>query len=523
MLEEAHGSRYITALREHWLLIVGVTLAAVAAAAVYSFTAPKAYEAKSELLVTPVSSSDDMFFGLDTLRESTSNPDGSVLVVARLVETADVARAVAARLGGDRGALLESVEVKPVTQANIVTITATATTASRAADVANAFANETIALQTAKFQRQLGDLIERLSDQLRAIPAAQRGSTEAADLRARLATLRLLVGDKDPTLEVFTRAAPPASAAWPRPVLSIGVALLAGLLLGLGAALGLEFGDPRIKHEDELVFGQRLRILTRVPRLLQAEARDYLAARRPLPEHAWEAWRTLRATLATAGRDGGFPRTILVTSATPGEGKTMTAANLSIVLAAGGLRVVLVDADLRRPMLGTVFGVPTPSTALADLVKNDDVEVSLVRAPGHGDRLRLLLGRVDDADLVDHLDPRRIERVLAQVREEADVVVIDSPALTEVADALTLADAAEAVVVAVRLGHTRRDRLNELRRLLSQRGVALTGVVVTSRKRGARQSHYYQPSRELSPVEANPQLAAAARERRGPRRRQPIG
>ena len=142
---------------------------------------------------------------------------------------------------------------------------------------------------------------------------------------------------------------------WPRPKLSIAVALFAALLLGSGAALASELISPRVNRAEELLLEQRLPILARIPRMPRRAIARYLTGRERLPGTAWEAYRTLRASLATAGRNGGFPRTILVWSSIPGEGKTLTSVNLAITMALSGVRVVLVDADLRRPMIATAF------------------------------------------------------------------------------------------------------------------------------------------------------------------------
>ena len=169
----------------------------------------------------------------------------------------------------------------------------------------------------------------------------------------------------------------------------------------------------------------------------------------------------------------------------------MTSVNLAIGLANGGMRVILGDGDLRRPMVATLFGVAARTRGFADVLSGAaTVDEAVVPAPGHGDRLRLLLASPEAAQLVDLLDPARVERVLSELRLAADVVVIDSPPLTEVADALTLADEVDALIVAVRLGRTRRDRLNELRRILAQRGVSPVGFVVTTRK-PVRGGYYY--------------------------------
>jgi capsular exopolysaccharide synthesis family protein len=214
-----------------------------------------------------------------------------------------------------------------------------------------------------------------------------------------------------------------------------------------------------------------------VPRAPVRRVRAYLSGSGTLPADLWEAYRVLRASLS-----GRRTNTVLVTSAMQGEGKTMTAVNLAIVLAASGLRVVLVDGDLRRPMVGRVFGVQSDADGFAELlfgrVAPRDV---LVAAPGYGQTLRLLVpGPSRPLDL---LEPRRIRSMLDNLRAECDVVVIDSPALLEFADAIALAKAVDTVLLAVRIGQSRRDKLDELTRRLAHENIEPVGFVVTGRSR----------------------------------------
>jgi tyrosine-protein kinase len=509
--ERQGAARYLHALREHWLLILGIVVVAVAAAVAYSLLAEKRYEAEADILVTPVSADDDTFLGIGLLRES-ADQTRTVLTAARLIRTPQVADGVRERLGLDatRKEILDSVEVTPLGQANIVAVKAEADTAQGAADLANAFAEELVEQRTAQFQDELQAAIDRLSARFAALPEDARDSAEGAAVAQRLAELESLEGARDPTLQISSAAVPPDSPSWPRPVLSVAVALLAALLLGSGLALALELVSPRLTREDELVFGHRLPILARVPRLRGKVARGFLSGREPLPAEAREAYRTLRASLATAGPNGGFPRSILVTSAMPGEGKTMTAGNLATTLALSGMRVVLVDGDLRRPMVATLFRVPARAAGLASvLAGHAEVYDALVSAPGADSRLRLLLATAGQEHLIDLLQPSRVERVLAELLEEADVVVVDSAPLTQVADALVLADAVDVVVIAVRLGTTRRDKLAELRRMLLQRGISPVGFVVTSRRKSRGDAYYGHRSGESPPVEQRPGASLA--------------
>ena len=247
-----------------------------------------------------------------------------------------------------------------------------------------------------------------------------------------------------------------------RPTLTLAVALVVGLLLGLAAAVTLEVVNPRFTREEELTRAHRLPVLARVPRLPARAVESYFLGQGPLPREAWKAYRTLRAVLANAGGNGDrFPASIVVTSAGPRDGKTLTAVNLAIALSSAGLNVTLVDADLPRPMIGSIFNVV-----------------------GHRDGVMHLLNEL-------HLyETQRVKQVLDRLGRECDVVVIDTPPLPEVAEAVAFADASEAVVICARIGHTRRDKLAELRDLLGRRGVVPLGFFVTSRRGAGRSSDH---------------------------------
>src|SRR4029077_9864705 len=131
------ASRYLGALREHWVLIVALVVIAVGSAAVYSYTAPKKYKAESDLLVSP--QSDSAFDGLPVIRESNGLTSG-VLTAARLIKTPQVGERVRTGQpsGLGRDALLGSIDAQPISQSNIIAIVATAGSPTRAARIANA-------------------------------------------------------------------------------------------------------------------------------------------------------------------------------------------------------------------------------------------------------------------------------------------------------------------------------------------------------------------------------------------------
>jgi Mrp family chromosome partitioning ATPase/capsular polysaccharide biosynthesis protein len=491
---ERGSIRYLAAIREHWLVIVAIVITAVAWAAVYSFTAAKQYKAEASLLVTPISGSDPTYLGTGLLSESGSQVRGA-LTIAQLVRTPQTAVRANAILGRELSTqqLLGMISVNPIGQSDIVTVVANAGDPTFAADVANAFARAIVDLRTAEIAQNVKGIVKQLSQRLAVIPAADRSTSASAQaIQTRLVNLQSLLNQPDPTLRVVDAAVPPTAASWPKPKLSIAIAFLAALILGIGIALALEFLAPDVKNEEELLFEQRLPVLARVPRMRRHAARAYMAGAEPLPAEAWEAYRTLRASLAIAGKDGGFPSTVLVTSAAPAEGKTMTAMNLSLTLVRAGLRVILVDGDFRRPMIASAFGVAANRRGLAQLLTGGGDPARLyVPAPGYEKSLLLLISQPEDASLVDLLEPRRLADVMEKLRERADVVVIDSPPFSDAAEVIAYAEVADVTLIAIRLGRTRRDKLNDLCRALVQRRLSPAGFVVTTRRRPRASAYSY--------------------------------
>jgi capsular exopolysaccharide synthesis family protein len=500
--EERRGVvRYVQAFRQHWWLIFLLVILATGGAAVYSQTAAKRYKASADILVDPFESSDSLFRGFHVLRQPL---DGSspVVTAIRVLRSHENFRATEQRLDPRcRGA---SLSIDPLTQADIVSVTGTSSEPNCAALAANTFARVAIGERTASFQKELTARIRQLRERADAIPVTDRQANfEYATLKQNIANLEGYRGSSDPTLRILTEAVPPESPVWPRPVLSVVVALIASLLLGGGLAVAFDLVNPRVSREEELKLVHRLPILARIPRLYRGIAHGYLSGEASLPSGAWKGYRTLRAVLASAGNDGGFPKSIMVTSASPGDGKTMTAVNLAITLASADMRVILVDGDFHRPMIGSIFNVTARRDGFLRLLSGRDEKTAVVSSP-NDPRLRLVLSNREQAHHVHLLDTERFSEFLRKVGQQCDIVVIDSPPLPEVAEALAMAGAVDAVLISVRLGHTRREKLAQLRELLARRGVSPLGFVLTTRERsrGQDEAYDYDYSREISTVPA---------------------
>lgn len=475
---------YWHALRTHRLLIVSVTALALLVALLLVVTATKRYNATADLQIQPRGA----FTAGDPLQGSPvffQPADGSSAAVAaaRVFSSSEYlgrfSQSYAYHRLDPRGQNV-SISAVPLSQADLVAIQVSAPSGKLAADVANGFVSFVTAQRRAAFETWL---VQRIRDIRGAMHGLPHQSVQYADLAATVSTLRSYHGGGDPTVIDFTSASAPVSASWPRPKSTLGVALIVGLLLGLAGAVALEVLSPRFTREEELIQAHRLPVLARIPRLPARAVQGYFLGRGPLPREAWKAYRTLRAVLANAGGNGDrFPASIVVTSAGPGDGKTLTAVNLAIALSSAGLNVTLVDADLPRPMVGTIFNVVGHRDGVVHLLNNPDApRTGAVAAPLHA-RLQLLLASEEQMHELHLFDTQRVKELLQRLAKESDVVVIDTPPLPEVAEAVAFADASEAVVVCVRVGHTRRDKLAELRDLLGRRGVTPLGFFVTARR-----------------------------------------
>lgn len=206
--------------------IVALAAVAAGAAAAYSLAATKRYEARAELLVSPLPANDKTFEGFGLPREGGAAAE----TIARLVRTPEVAEAVQAQLG-----LGGSVSSHRVDGSQLVAVVGKASSAARAAQIANGFADALVAERTARFQATLATVIRRLRARLR---AGAGGVGERRALGRRLSVLTGLVATRDPTLEVATTAVAPSDPAWPRPWLIIPLAAAAALAVAtLAAAL----------------------------------------------------------------------------------------------------------------------------------------------------------------------------------------------------------------------------------------------------------------------------------------------
>ena len=229
----------------------------------------------------------------------------------------------------------------------------------------------------------------------------------------------------------------------------------------------------------------------------------YTAPRSP----AAEAYRTLRTNLEGAAADhgGGLRRRVLLTSPGPGEGKSTAVANLAVVLAQGGRKVVLVDADLRRAAQHTLFGLregPGLSTLLASPAALEDSAAELPLQPTAVDGLWLLTSGPPPPNPTELLGSPRMEAVLERLAARADVVLLDTPPVVPFADAAVLSRRVDGVLLVVGAGTVKRDLARKARAQLEAVQAPVLGVVVVDLDFDAAPfAAYYDGQSEGAPPE----------------------
>lgn len=495
--EDQEGlKRYVETVRERFWIILAAVLVTTGIAILYVATATKTYDATTDMLITPITGDDPVLTSLGLLRES-ADPTRDVQTASQLIANIDVARRAAADLdsGESPEDLLAAVSAEPVANSNIVAVTATETSALYAQEVANAFAKAAVDERTARLHAQIETRLPRLEAIAAASPSEGVSEAGGVSVAAQIAELQALRSGPDPTMRIQTRASLPTTPASPKPTLSVIAGLIAGLILGIGGAFALQVLDPRLRRESQLRRLYRLPVLARIPKAPRNRSDRPLAPGRTSPFIS-EAYRTLRATLAgpTSRDDSGRGRVILVTGSSPSEGKTTSAVNLAASLALLGKRVVLIESDLRRPVLGRLFGAqPENGGVVSVLIGKARLPEALVQTETYGANLQLLLAEPDYREgwITDLFSTPAAAEMIDTAREVADFVIIDSPPINEVVDALPLAMAADDVLLVVRLGRSRLDKLHELGELLAENAVAPTGFIVIGTKRPAKGQYHY--------------------------------
>lgn len=472
-------ARYLATLRAHIKLIILCVIVTFAASVAYVRLAPKSYTATAQMLVTALPSQDSALETVpgNLLLHASGDPTTDVLTAASLVHTQRIAQATATALGSKQSAaqILQSVSVVPTDQSNVLSVSASSPDPRQAQRLVNTFANQIVAVRTAQLHAYVAKVLPGLKTTLAHSPAATTTGGSLADVVQQLAALQ---AGGDPSVTVSSPATVPTAPTSPKTSLSLVAGILIGLLVGCALAFGIDALDPPVRNEGELRerFGVAP-VLARIPQRTGAPRPGPLTPM-DLSAAALEQYRTLRATIPMRSQQGKA-HSFLVCSASQAEGKSTSAISLAAVLAQSGVDVLLIDADLRRPSVGTALGLS--GRPGVEAVLRQDVELSeavqVVRL-GNAATLNVLPAQGNSVEVADQLSPTAAMRLVQAAERRAEVVIIDSPPLTAVSDALPFARLVDDILLVVRLGQSKLSKLTESWELLGHQHSQPSGIIL---------------------------------------------
>jgi capsular exopolysaccharide synthesis family protein len=329
------------------------------------------------------------------------------------------------------------------------------------------------------------------------------------DLLQRLKEAGVSAGLRSSNIRVVDVARVPTGPITPNVPRNIQFGLLLGMACGVGLAFTLESLDSSIRTIEEISAVSTLPTLGTIPiqgslngslrkRLrtasveLESTESALITHARPRSEAA-EAYRSLRTSILLSSY-GAPPKVILVTSAVPQEGKTTISANSALVLAQRGGRVLLVDADLRRPGIDRIFGFHSPaglSTLISGAQKFEEVAVPFADCPN----LTILPAGPIPPQPAELLGSSVMKDYIARWRHEFDHVVIDSPPCLSVTDAVVLSPEADRVILVARSGKTTKIVLRRACDLLLQVNARVMGIVLNGLNTRSTEGYYYYGGR----------------------------
>ena len=327
--------------RRRWILLLCITLIPLATY-LYSEQLTKSYQSSTVLQVQAIGDASDV------VTDTTSGGTTGNASVARLAETTGVADEAARILGVPEGSLRGSIQGVSDEDTGFITLTATWSTAKGAAEIADAGARALNATREKRGVVRANRAIAGVQRDLRKLSRGAEDATEREQLSEKLQRLRTLRAAQGSNAQVIEPATVPASPISPNPKRNAILALVLAILLGVGLVILVDRMDRRLRDANEV------EKLTGVP-LLAVISREAFPGGRPSKRHAL-AFQTLRDSLTYFNVDEALT-TIAITSPLKGEGKTTVATNLAVSLARSNKKVILVDADLRRPQVGRRIGV----------------------------------------------------------------------------------------------------------------------------------------------------------------------
>jgi polysaccharide biosynthesis transport protein len=469
--------RYVRGVWRRRIAILLAMLVIVGFAMVISSSRQTVYRATAEVLIQ----SSGVEVAVDPGGRAQADPERLVETEIRILNSPAVKEGVRIALGE-----APPVTAEPAGGADVISIHAESGSADQAATIANAYADAYVAVRlqqteeaalagTAEIQKRISELQAQI-DAAASQPATRDPLVQQQSaLRQQLDRLQVLRAVGAGSAKVVTSAATPTSPVSPRPGRAGLVAGLVALALGILVALLLERMDDSLRTKDQLQRAAGVPVIASIPTAASATTGRPAVVSLSTPRSpAAEAYRTLRTALQFLPLEG--VTTIQVTSPTSGDGKTTTLANLGVAMARAGQQVALVCCDLRRPKLHEYFGMTNDIGFTSVLLGKVPLSAALQQVPDQ-DRLYVLASGPLPPNPSELLSSRRAREVMTSLRAEAEVVLIDSPPVLPVSDAMIIAGLVDVTLVVCAADRTSTGDVTRAVEQLRQVDAPLVGAI----------------------------------------------
>ena len=412
------------------------------------------------------------------------------------------------------------VNATPITNTQLVNVTAQDPDPAVATRIANAVSSDFVDQVTqqntlrinatgAAYEAQITTLTNTVRDELNQLAKAPRSqdttglnaeitanSAQLTAVTAQYSAFKATQADSQETVRIVAPAAQPTQPASPKLSINVAIGVVAGLIVALGIAALAEYLDQGLDSEEDVRERLGVPCLAIVPRF---NPRPGSRADRRHEERARESYRRLRTNLLFSELDTPL-KTIVITSARPGEGKTRTASNLAVSVASSEKSVLLVDADMHRPNQHRIFHKPI-TQGLSEML----LEATPTHHPVLNGRhettyanLSVLTSGVLPPNPSELLASRRTRLVIHGLEKQRDLLIVDTPPAQALTDALSVAAHSSGVLLVVESGKTNASEARAVIESLRSVGARVLGIVLNKAKDKQLASYYYydQPTTE---------------------------
>jgi capsular exopolysaccharide synthesis family protein len=511
--------QYVAVIRRWWWLMVACVLVATGFSYYGTLQMPRIYQATTTVMVGQAMeevnpTSQDLYISTQLAQ-----------TYADMVRRRPILEGAAQALGLEYVPWAENISARQVPGTQLLEVSVRDTNPDRAAALANEIAYQLIQRSPAASEdqqrqtfarQQLSDLegkieatkeeieqeLERLqaADSARAIRQHEDNANaleqKLSSYQSTYASLLTSVEGGINNVSIVELALIPKEPVSPNVKETVLLAGVIGLVLGVGGAFLIEYLDDTVKSPDDVARAMELPILGTVARIGGDTYPEKLVAARHPRSPVVEAYRALRTNIQFSTVDKPA-RTLMITSPSPGAGKSVTLVNLAVVMAQAGLKAIVVDSDLRRPAMDKIFDLPN-SYGLSDAILQDNPALAdHLRATGV-DNLWVLPSGSLPPNPADLLGSKRMEAIIEELKGQASLVLFDSPPVLAVTDAAVLSTRMDGVLVVCNAGRTRRKEAQKAVEELRRIGANLLGAVLNdmSARQGGHYYYYYDSQTE---------------------------